>query len=560
MYPRIDPEANNGRQETPTLRNKAYKRLAPFARDEDGSLIIFSVYVLVMILMVAGIGIDLMRVERDRSSIQYTLDRAVLAAADLEQELQPRAVVDDYFNKAGLGEYLKSVTVSQGAGFRSVSATAEAEVATQFMHMNGVDYLKAPAAGTAEERIDGVEISMVLDVSGSMNRNNRLVNLKKAAKEFVDEMVNNTVDGRLSISIVPYATQVSVSDDMIANFNVQGENDHSNCINFESSHFGQTSISTTEDLDRTMHFDPWTQNADQRDDDPIKTVLNPVCEEDQDREILPLQKDRTVLKDFIDDLWAGGNTSIDVGMKWGTALLDPGMQPVISNLVGAGEVPGDFADRPTSYTSNDAIKVVVLMTDGENTSQYYIDEDYREGNSDIWWNEEEERYSVRNPNTGRYYWPHTGNWYTFPYGEQEAPYNNDCRVRSDGGLRDCGNYDIDGDAERLDYPDLWAYTPLQTNVRKNYGWHGNRWNAWYYAPRKSVNSSTKNDRALAICDAAKEQDIIVFTIGFEAPSGGKYILRNCASSDSHYYDVKGLEISEAFASIASSIRKLKLTQ
>ncbi|MHA6262468.1 pilus assembly protein TadG-related protein [Arenibacterium sp. CAU 1754] len=556
MYPRTDHISKSKRPSLPRLRSETSGTVSRFANSEAGSLTIFSVYVLVIILMVAGIGIDLMRVERDRSRLQYTLDRAVLAAADLEQPLEPRAVVDDYFTKSGLSQYLKSVVVSEGLGFRSVSATALAEVPTQFMHMNGVDSLAAPAAGTAEERIDGVEISLVLDVSGSMNRNSRLTNLKVAAKDFVDEMVDNTVDGKLSISIIPYATQVSVSDAMMSNFNVAGENDYSNCINFQASHFQETGISTTEELDRTMHFDPWTRSSDQRDDDPVKTVLVPVCEDDPKREILALQKNRTVLKNFIDNLWAGGNTSIDVGMKWGTALLDPDLRPVVNNLIAAGEADASFAARPTGFTSNDALKIVVLMTDGQNTSQYYIDDNYRSGDSYVFWNDEAERYSILNPNSGLYYWPHTGKWYDYAYGEET---DNGCE-HAWGNAYGCGKHDDPGDPVRLTFAELWAYTPMQTNVRNNYSWDGNGWNNWYYSPRRSVNSSTKNNRAFDICDAAKDEDIIVFTIGFEAPSAGKYVLRNCASSDSHYYDVKGLEISEAFASIASSIRKLRLTQ
>ena len=60
------------------------------------------------------------------------------------------------------------------------------------------------------ESIGNVEISLVLDVSGSMRNNNRLVNLKRAAKEFVQTMDDNTEDGKMSISIVPYSTQVSM--------------------------------------------------------------------------------------------------------------------------------------------------------------------------------------------------------------------------------------------------------------------------------------------------------------------------------------------------------------
>mgnify|MGYP000058621201 CR=1 FL=1 len=132
-----------------SCRNRLHKFARRFRKDESGTLIFFGVYVFVILLMFGGIGIDLMRVERDRAELQYTLDRAVLAAADLDQTLDPADVVADYFEKAGLSEYLGSVVVDQGLSFREVSASAAADVKTQFMHMTGRDTLLAPAASTS---------------------------------------------------------------------------------------------------------------------------------------------------------------------------------------------------------------------------------------------------------------------------------------------------------------------------------------------------------------------------------------------------------------------------
>ncbi|MFD3189039.1 pilus assembly protein TadG-related protein [Sedimentitalea sp. HM32M-2] len=525
-------------------------------------MLVFAVYTFLIILMVGGIGIDLMRFERDRSRLQYTLDRAVLAAADLDQPMQPEAVVQDYFAKSGLGDYLASVSVDQGTGYRVVSATASADVKTQFMHMNGVDTLTAPAVGTAEERIDGVEISLVLDVSGSMNSNSRLPNLIVAARDFVDTMDNNSVDGDLSISIIPYATQVSVPDGLMAEFNVSTEHDYSNCINFQSADFDTPSMSSTQAYQRTMHFDPW-KDYDGMDNNP-KVLMGdtsstlPVCEAMSGREVLVLQKDTTVLKNYISNLTARGNTSIDVGMKWGTALLDPSLRPAINAMIGDGIVPADFAARPGNYNDGDTLKVIVLMTDGQNTSQYYINDGFREGPSDLWFNDQEDRWSVYYPPYDAYYWPHNDQWADHPYGQDGMG----C-VGDSVASWSCSNRTEDGTAENVDYPDLWAYVSLKANVKRRYYPFMNdstAYSQWYYDVRNYVNSTIKNARTKAICDTAKDQQIIVFTIGFEAPDGGQAVLKDCASSDAHYFDVDGLEITDAFASIASSIRKLRLTQ
>ena len=37
-------------------------------------------------------------------------------------------------------------------------------------------------------------------------------------------------------------------------------------------------------------------------------------------------------------------------------------------------------------------------------------------------------------------------------------------------------------------------------------------------------------------------------------------MRGCATTPAHFYDVKGLQISEAFRAIASQINELRLTR
>lgn len=575
------------RRHAPALRTAEHARR--FAANEDGSLIVFGVYIFVIILVFGGIGIDLMRFERDRANLQYTMDRAVLAAADLDQTLDPESVVRDYLSKAGMSDFLTNVIVDEGLSYRTVSASASSTIKTQFMHMSGVDTLTAPAASTAEERIDGVEISLVLDVSGSMNSNSRLKNLKIAAKDFVDEMVDNTEDGNMSMSIVPYATQVSAPDSLFAQLNPSAEHDYSNCVNFDASDFNSAAISPTEPLTRTMHFDVFTDSGwgdGGYDGRPYGSLVPfPICEDDGAREMVILQKDRTTLKNFISNLSAKGNTSIDIGMKWGTALLDPSMKPAISGMVDLGQVPSDFAARPQSYDSGETLKVIVLMTDGQNTSQYYLPDEFRDGPTHVWWNAEAEVYSV---NTGPdeydrdhdgdtdediYYWNEKKEWADHPYGDGSYEQTTTEKVCTKYWWGHCWKYDYvtvtetvdeEGESIPLSMGGLFAYTTPKEIAdgifAPTMGSSAAR-SKWYYGTNGTyVNSSAKNARTKAVCDAAKAEGIMVFTIGFEAPSGGLAVLKDCASSDSHFFDVDGLEISDAFASIASSIRKLRLTQ
>ncbi|GHF68277.1 TadE/TadG family type IV pilus assembly protein [Seohaeicola zhoushanensis] len=510
--------------------------LRRFGKDEDGSLLIFGVYIFVLILMIGGIGIDLMRFERDRAELQYTLDRAVLAAADMEQQLDPQAVVQDYFDKADLGGYLGGVAVTEGTGFRRVSANAESNVLTQFMHMTGVDTLRAPAIGTAEESIDNLEISMVLDISGSMNTGTRLEDLKVATHNFINSVFSNGNSDEISMSIVPFATQVNVGKSLLDKYTTTQEHQYSHCVDFVADEFKKTDLSRVVEMDRTAHFDPFTSTTN-----PIEI---PVCPVRSNSAIVPLSNKPADLHAYVDDMTAQGNTSIDIGMKWGTVLLDPSTRSVVSDLIADGIVDPAFEGRPNDYNSGRILKVIVLMSDGENTNQYMLNPSLREGISDVWYNAEANKYTVYKSNGNpNYWWPHIRAFKDHPYGN-ELP----------------GQPAETGTAVRLTYPELFNRVSLLWNVYNNYTYNGNSYGDWYQAAFSFLNGTAKDQFTKQMCGAAKDEGIIIFAVSLEAPKRGVRVLKDCASSDAHFFDVESNEINDAFNAIATSIRKLRLTQ
>jgi len=73
-------------------------------------------------------------------------------------------------------------------------------------------------------------------------------------------------------------------------------------------------------------------------------------------------------------------------MKWGTALLDPAFRPVVTSLSSgaAPTIPAAFNGRPFDYGLPNVQKVLALMTDGKNTSQYVLLDAFRDGPAPIW--------------------------------------------------------------------------------------------------------------------------------------------------------------------------------
>ncbi len=167
------------------------KRLTRFAREDDGLVTILALFMIMMMIAVGGIQLDFMRHEMERSRLQAVSDRAVLAAADLDQMRDPKTVVEDYFAKSGMTEFLSNVVVDDGLNFRTVTVDASKDMDTQFIGRFGFPTLEVPAHSQAEERVAKVEISLVLDISGSMATNNRLGEVQNAADIFLDTVLKD---------------------------------------------------------------------------------------------------------------------------------------------------------------------------------------------------------------------------------------------------------------------------------------------------------------------------------------------------------------------------------
>ena len=56
----------------------------------------------------------------------------------------------------------------------------------------------------------------------------------------------------------------------------------------------------------------------------------------------------------------------------------------------------------------------------------------------------------------------------------------------------------------------------------------------------------------------RAENITIYTVGFETSVNSTAIMKQCASSDSHHFDVDGDSIDDAFAAIARNIQKLRL--
>ena len=488
-----------------------------FVRDEEGNVTILSITLIAVGVLLAGVSWDLNNYEYHRVKLQQIADRAVLAAADLDQTLPREEVVRDYFTKMNYPDIVTSVSVDEGLNYRTVGVNVAGVIATntvrgdysgsvkwqgtqliapltaeqkENMTQEQIDAYEEARSGSvqdglrlhafaeAEERVNNVEISLVLDISGSMSEGSKMNNLRDAARTFVDAVINDSTNDLVSISIVPYSEHVSAGPEIMDAMNVNQVHNYSHCIEFEHGDFDTTVMNDTHEYDQVQHFYWGYYNSNTR--------VNPVCPTGQHEDIVAFSQDVQALKDKIGQLVPRGSTSIFAGMKWAAGLLDPNFQPINANLASDGDTDPVFANRPVAFDDHETLKTVILMTDGQNhyskriNPQVYANTSHYahwNANSFDWWVNRNVYSSQRQYWSSSKYWP--------DYGDQ-----------------------------------------LLNNV----------------------------------CSAAKANNIVIWSIGFEVTDHSANVMRNCASSPSHYFGVEGVEIKEAFTVIARQINQLRLTQ
>jgi len=328
-------------------RDPARRNLARFARRDEGSMAVLSVFVFVAMLLVAGVAVDMMRYENERLRMQNTADRAVLAATMLRANPAnptPEQILRAYFAAEGLTDQLgDNFTVDQNnEDGRVVTAYPRASVPSLFMSMVGVDNLDLVTPSQATELIHGgpdLELVMVLDVSGSMAGSNKIGAMRTAATSLTTELLATADEpGDVAITLVPYDTWVLPPAGFLNHF---------------------TSISGS---GACNDWTNWTQITNSLS----LPTTRASCNTDSWRTVRPYVNDSARAASHIGALVSSGTTSIDLGVRYGALFFDPSIRPAISQMIANGEIDRAFEGRPYDWSERGVIRALILLTDGEN--------------------------------------------------------------------------------------------------------------------------------------------------------------------------------------------------
>ncbi|MBK1794606.1 hypothetical protein JHL21_08815 [Devosia sp. WQ 349] len=199
--------------------------LQRFRRDDSGVFaVVFGIMAVVLVAM-GGAVVDYVTLEQARTRSQTALDAATLALqpsindpAETDETIREKAeaLVLERLGTQGIHEAkIDTVVVNRDKGELMLSGSFAVE--TIFVKLVGVDLLYATITSQATKGIANVEVSIALDVTGSMSITlpsgaTRLKTLKDATHSLVDTILAlNRTGNYAKVALVPYAQSVNVA-------------------------------------------------------------------------------------------------------------------------------------------------------------------------------------------------------------------------------------------------------------------------------------------------------------------------------------------------------------
>jgi len=191
---------------------------------------------------------------------------------------------------------------------------------------------------------------------------------------------------RTLISIVPFSQQVNLPRAMANVYNLNRRHDYSSCFDYRDLDFDSAAMPTrpATAYRQGQHFIetgaggsglrgcPATRNA-----------------------ITPFSNNLTALNAAVDALGTETFTATYMGMKWGTALLDPSSRPVVDAMIAAGTLSNEFAGWPHAWNDPSVRKITVVMSDGQNTKLNAIRDNIYSQRTVSYWNSTAPRSSEK---------------------------------------------------------------------------------------------------------------------------------------------------------------------
>lgn len=343
--------------------NVTPRRARSFWRNIEGNVAPIFGLMAIPMLGVVGAAIDFGQAQSKASVLQSALDASVVSAIreyrDTGNASSAANRLRNHFSSelSGSGmtlgaEPAEGETASNGpnevllenvginTASQSVSPKASVNVPTSILKLIGIDSIDLEVSSAATMAGKALELTMVLDVTGSMCPNGnctKLNDMKTAAKDLLDIVMPNGAEAT-RVGLVPFATYINVGWTDTAKRTGRTEYANYPCA------LERKSGARISEAAPASGSEFWILNNTSGHCPPSAPIV-------------PLSNDRNALNTAIDGLTADGGTAGHLGIQWGWYLLSPLWTSVW---------PSDSA--PAAYDDPKSMKAIVFFTDGNFTA------------------------------------------------------------------------------------------------------------------------------------------------------------------------------------------------
>ena len=384
------------------IRQHCADHFRRFLRSERGITLPLLALAMVTLTSTVGIAIDLGRMQMVQSKLQFSLDAAGLAGGSTVSTANLSAEVTKYLS-TNFNGYLGATVTGSGVTADSTNTvltlSATATLPTTFLGVVGLKTITVTANSQVSRAVTGLELVLVLDNTGSMNDPagqgvSKIQALQTAATSLVNTLYGNqTTVNNLWIGIVPFSQAVNIGTGHPTWMNTTydatldwGPSPSSwfGCVDARLSGEDVVDDPPVTSSTKTL-FEAYYWTSDSLNTDGVtnsgynawktKTVKNgvttysyksPLNETTQGpnllcpQQVTPMTNNKTTILNAISAMTAQGDTVIPQGMQWGWNMLSPRWQGYWGGTMNANGLP-------LAYHTANMNKVLVMLTDGENT-------------------------------------------------------------------------------------------------------------------------------------------------------------------------------------------------
>lgn len=508
----------------------------------------------IMLVGAVAVAVDVGRGQVAQSKLQAALDAAGLAAGAVVsqnptiEELTP--IAEEYlninFNGQTVDAEITNFDLDLTEDDELVTLSATASLPTTFMRIFGHNSMQVAARSEITREMKGLELALVLDVTGSMNNpvspsdsTPKIEVLKDSATKLMATLFGTKTEAEdLWISIVPFSHNVNIGTehtDWLGDWAARSAMD--NCIGPTSGTpqcpSSPAPLSTANVSTRTnpvtlvddwmvgspasWYFKPhawsgciferWASGNDVTDASPTSSPFNTF---------------------FFPDTPSGGTTGIGIN-NWRTS---------------SGGRAVDNSDRNPSANKDCPVATITRATNQRATLETAISQLSASGNTllptgMVW------GWRLLSPNWQNK-WGGTMNAEGLPLDYEEELMDKYMVFMTDGRneMPGCNNSNPDA---------TYIMTAYGTLCQGNLG-----------TTNQSTADATLNTKTAQICASMKAAGITIYTIVFGSGSStvAKDLMRDCASvAETHYYYAESAQaLADAFDSIGDSLSNLRVSK